>query len=523
VVWHGEDGDHEIYLWDGVAVQQITDNTEEDRYPQISDDGQVAWLGEDAVRPTVILWNGGVAQKLASSSSKDDRPRMNSAGQVTWQGYVGTDWEIHLWDGSAVRQLTASENGRNEQPHLNDVGHVVWKGPGRVISLWDGSVVRPLTPDARTGYQPRSNNSDEVVWWTEEGSLLQLLLWDGMGTRVIATATSLDPNYQINGDGQVVWVGTIGGNLGLYLYTPDPPAAPLQLTATVDSPTQVTLSWSDASDNETAFQIWRKIGDGEFAPCGESPANTTSAVDATLSPNTHYLYQVRAVGRRAMSDWSNTVEVTTPPPPPGIAPTDLQATTVSARQIRLTWTDNSTDERAFVIWRQAGSGEFKPYRRTRANVTAFLDRNLRPNTTYGYMVRAEHRTAVSDWSDPTSATTLPLPPAKPGAPIAMATSATQIVLRWTDRSSNETEFSIWRQVGTGAFTPYGTVGANEVSFVDPSVLPNTRYRYRVRAVNTGGSSAFSRTATAVTPGSAGTASRTRRLTPAGTSARRSRR
>jgi hypothetical protein len=44
-----------------------------------------------------------------------------------------------------------------------------------------------------------------------------------------------------------------------------PPNAPTNLTLTVVSSSQINLSWSDNSDNETGFKIERKIEGGSYS------------------------------------------------------------------------------------------------------------------------------------------------------------------------------------------------------------------------------------------------------------------
>jgi len=83
---------------------------------------------------------------------------------------------------------------------------------------------------------------------------------------------------------------------------------------------------------------------------------------------------------------------------------------------------------------------------------------------------------------------------------ATAVSASQINLAWTDNSNNEDGFKIERCQGNGCsnFVEIAQVGVNVTSFSDIGLTSNTRYRYRVRAFNTGGNSAYSNIAQART-------------------------
>jgi hypothetical protein len=99
----------------------------------------------------------------------------------------------------------------------------------------------------------------------------------------------------------------------------------------------------------------------------------------------------------------------------------------------------------------------------------------------------------------------PTPPgATPAAPTgltAAATSRSRIQLTWRDNANNETGFRIERCQGSGCtnFTTIATVGANVTSFRNTGLARDTSYTYRIQAINAAGASAFSNTATAVTP------------------------
>jgi len=103
---------------------------------------------------------------------------------------------------------------------------------------------------------------------------------------------------------------------------------------------------------------------------------------------------------------------------------------------------------------------------------------------------------------PPTPTPTPTPP--PNAPtnlVGNVISTTQANLSWTDNSGNEQGFSIERCTGNGCsnFAQIATVGANVTNFSNTGLSRNTWYRYRVRAFNGGGNSAFSNIVTVRTP------------------------
>ena len=87
------------------------------------------------------------------------------------------------------------------------------------------------------------------------------------------------------------------------------------------------------------------------------------------------------------------------------------------------------------------------------------------------------------------------PPAAPSSLYADAPRPGEVLLRWSDRSSNEQGFEVERSTSvSGGFVRVATVGANAISYTDRAVQRKQTYYYRVRAVNGAGASAYSNTA-----------------------------
>lgn len=100
-------------------------------------------------------------------------------------------------------------------------------------------------------------------------------------------------------------------------------------------------------------------------------------------------------------------------------------------------------------------------------------------------------------SIPNTAFTDPAPdngaaPAAPAQLTATAVSYKQINLAWTDNSTNETAFEIWRSTDPlDNFVMISTQPANVTGYSDSiALLPSARYYYKVRAVGQFGESAF---------------------------------
>jgi hypothetical protein len=94
---------------------------------------------------------------------------------------------------------------------------------------------------------------------------------------------------------------------------PQVPAAPSGLAATTISRTQINLSWTDNSGNESGFKIERCKGTNctNYAEIAQVGANVTSFANTGLTKNTSYRYRVRAFNAAGNSTYSNAASAKT--------------------------------------------------------------------------------------------------------------------------------------------------------------------------------------------------------------------
>ena len=94
---------------------------------------------------------------------------------------------------------------------------------------------------------------------------------------------------------------------------PPPPAAPSNLKATAISASQINLTWTDNSPNETGFHIFRSTNGTTFTQVGTVGSGVTGFPDTGLQRNTKYYYRVRAFDANGESADSNTISARTKP------------------------------------------------------------------------------------------------------------------------------------------------------------------------------------------------------------------
>lgn len=89
-----------------------------------------------------------------------------------------------------------------------------------------------------------------------------------------------------------------------------PPTAPSNLAAVSAGTSQINLSWTDNSNNESGFRIQRSTDNANWADITVG-ANVTSYQNTGLTANTTYYYRVRAENSAGNSSYTSTVSAKT--------------------------------------------------------------------------------------------------------------------------------------------------------------------------------------------------------------------
>ena len=296
--------------------------------------------------------------------------------------------------------------------------------------------------------------------------------------------------------------------------TPVVPAAPTGVAATVASFTSVNVTWTDASDNETHFQVRRRLYSlegawGSWELLGSPPSGTEAFLDAGLLSGRTYQYRVGACNGAGCSTYATSPSITMPTLPE--PPTGATVTALSGTSVGVTWVDASTNETFFEVRRRAHDGDgvwsaFEIVATPAATATEFTDTGVVPGFTYQYRLRACIPEGCSAFVTTDRVTPLLSPAAPSDAGVAVVDAGT-LEITWSDNSSNETRFQVRRRLrgldGTwGSWQVVGQVGVNATSWLETGHLPERSYRYGVRACDGPNCSAWVLTSVITTPAAA---------------------
>jgi hypothetical protein len=182
------------------------------------------------------------------------------------------------------------------------------------------------------------------------------------------------------------------------------------------------------------------------------------------------------------------------------APSDLLLAKLSDYAVTLKWTDNSSNETGFEIWRRdVGNSSVVEYRKWKTlgvNTISYTDAGLSPYVDYTYKVRTYGEGGYSAFCTAASTSSLP---GGPWSLQAEAITNSSVHLKWIDFATNEQGFQIERSDGSSStFKVLALVAPNTTEYYDNSVSTSTAYTYRICYFTLTTQSSYSNTATVST-------------------------
>ena len=253
------------------------------------------------------------------------------------------------------------------------------------------------------------------------------------------------------------------------------PKAPSNLSAEEIKSDRVSLIWTDNSDNEEGFRVYRSEDYTNFSVVGSSAKDVTDYTDDTVAPDTNYTYRVVAYNANGESDYTE-LNVTTPKAPPA-APQNLKAVSVSSDSITIEWSDVNGED-GYRIYRDGTLLADN----LAAGTVNYTDDSVDVNTTYTYIVSAYN----SEGENNSSALTVDNTPTPPQAPASVNVTIDngKALIKWQDSSDDENGFKLYRD---GVLLD-SNIPANTTSYTDDTIEPDHQYDYCVSAYNDAGDS-----------------------------------
>ena len=289
------------------------------------------------------------------------------------------------------------------------------------------------------------------------------------------------------------------------------PGAPTSVSGSSTVNNQVALSWTAPASNGgtsiTDYVIQYSSNSGStWTTFADGTSTSTSATVTGLTSNTSYIFKVAAVNSVGTGSYSsNSSSVLVRPTTPG-APTGLSATVVSTSQIDLTWSQPSDTGGSTITdytiqystdnttWTTFSDG-------TSASLSASVT-GLSSNTLYYFKVAALNAQGTGSYSSSTSKATLP------NAPTALSgttVSNTSISLSWTAPSGTATsDYEIKYSSDNITFNTVTDGVSTSTSVTLTGLSANQMYYFKVAAINSAGTGAFSSVAQKQTAPSAPT-------------------
>jgi hypothetical protein len=252
--------------------------------------------------------------------------------------------------------------------------------------------------------------------------------------------------------------------------------APTNLAVTpAPSGTGLALSWDDVPDS-IGFVVQRSSDGVTFSQIVTLGAGVTTYNDPNPGVSMRYFYRVAARDASGNSPWSDVASAVNRPGPP----TGLAITAWNTSSLVLNWKDVSGDS-GYRIERSSDGVNFSTLATVGTNVPSYTNTGLASGQTYYYRV-----ITLSPEGDSTAST------AANGATRLGAVTGEgfnniapySVTIHWSDLP-NEGGYRIERSVTGTSWQTLANVGANVLTYTDPTVSPLRSFYYRV--IGTAGS------------------------------------
>ena len=396
-----------------------------------------------------------------------------------------------------MKNVTKDSFASNTDMEPMTEGDLVWTGTLSATNL--GWVTIDLVPPFE--YDGESNLLvcvlDETYGKLSSNFVFNRTQCNGSKTIYWYSDSSIPNPYNPNGSSFSKSTASYRNNIQLNILPTTTPR-PKNLVASTIAARSATLSWeAPVAGNVTEYQYQYKTGEGEWITA------TTSAppVEITqLSPETEYIFRVKAIYANGESAFASTSFTTIPSCLPVNSPS---ANNLTARSVTITWTLQDENQDNWDLYytdddeddpnNQSGLGTMVE----NLNQPTFDLTGLNPETTYYVYVRADcgNYNGMSAWSTVCSFTTEPScwPTNTPTVSDVTARTAT---VRWTLQDEGQDHWNLYYTRYSNDYpdnpSGNGTMLENVVlnAYGLSGLTPSTTYYVFVRA-DCGGEDGYS--------------------------------
>ncbi len=456
--------------------------------------------------------------KLKTPTNVNADAIFSTAAFVSWSDESGkeTSYQIEHKTGATTGIVNAAANTEyREIYHLTMGATYQFRVRAHNVntdSAWSAQVTVTLPVGAPKGVTATTKSDSEIeVAWSAVAGVKDYRVYAKKEGAVWAVAgTVVPPKVTLTHSGLAeatkYWYYVVGRNAAgdesapsNFAQTTTNPKAPTVPTINADSPTKVTMRWTDNSKAETGYEVQRKTG-AAFQPLITLAANSKTHADESAPEGTKISYQVRSIimvdNKVQGSSWLALGTVTTKPK----APTNLSLSLTSTTKVSARWTDNSGVEAGYeVAYKKKTAGAWTTKARPQ-NATDAAINGLTVDTEYVFRVRCyiSHggTKAYSDWTAEAEIKTGAGLEA-PSDLTAEATGADKIKLTWYDNATTEVGFRIERKT-TGGYAKVHETAVGVTRWTDTGLTEGTTYTYHVQAFKADEKSDWSNEASATT-------------------------
>lgn len=294
------------------------------------------------------------------------------------------------------------------------------------------------------------------------------------------------------------------------------PLAPKNVAASDGTYTdKIKLSWI-ASSGATSYEVWRGTSSKTSSATRLGTVTSVGAIVTGGVAGKTYYFWVKAKNSSGTSGFSsyNTGyrKSLIPPAPTNVAASDGTYTD----KVQLSW-KASSGATSYEVWRGTSSSTSSATKIGTVTSAGAVVTGGTAGKKYYFWIKAKNSHGTSGFSSYNTGykKALSQKPAAPSNLTATPISSSSIKLQWSDRSTNETGFKVYRKNGN-QWTLVKTLGAGVTSYTNTGLKANTTYTYTVQSYNSAGASQYNGNGTVSAKTKSGTTSTdkcTMRLVP----------